>query len=140
MKAFIVFALLTLFAPLAFSSSLKDQIKSCSEIKPVDGRLACYDQLANSLDQHAIKEFGQEQKRISEEAPEQIEAKIVAIKMAAHDKRLITLDNGQLWKQSDSRGVNWKIGDAVVLERALFGSFFMVPSDGGHKLRVKRIK
>ncbi|WNZ54983.1 hypothetical protein QT397_19210 [Microbulbifer sp. MKSA007] len=140
MKAFIIFALLILSSSPIFADSLKNQVKSCSEIKPQEGRLTCYDQIANSLDQQEVKEFGQEQKRIAEEAPNQIEAEIVAIQMAAHQKRMISLNNGQIWKQNDSKGVNWKIGDLVVVERAMFGSFFMKPADGGPKLRVKRIK
>ncbi|WP_444931683.1 hypothetical protein ACJJIF_07945 [Microbulbifer sp. SSSA002] len=140
MKVALIFTLLALSSPPVFAESISDQIKACSGIKSQENRLDCYDRVAHSLEERAVREFGHEQKLASEEAPERIDAKIAAIQMGAHGKRFITLDNGQLWKQNDSSNVFWKVGDPVVVERALLGSFFMKPIDGGRKLRVKRIK
>ncbi|MCO1334092.1 hypothetical protein MO867_07020 [Microbulbifer sp. OS29] len=140
MKAPIIFALLALSSPLVFADSLTSQVKACSAIQSKESRLLCYDQAASSLEQLAVEGFGQEQKRIAQEAPEHIEARIVTIQTGAHDKQFISLDNGQLWKQNDSSRIHWKAGDLVVVERALFGSFFMKPLEGGKKLRVKRVK
>ncbi|WP_444925444.1 hypothetical protein ACJJI4_13155 [Microbulbifer sp. TRSA002] len=140
MKTPTIFALLVLSPSLVIAAPLKSQVKSCSEIKSQENRLICYDQIANSLDDYAVKEFGQEKRGVDDDAPKQIEAKIIAIQMSAHEKRLISLDNGQMWKQNDSKGVSWKVGDQVIVERALLGSFFMKPVDGGRKLRVKRVK
>ncbi|WP_444914271.1 hypothetical protein ACJJI3_01170 [Microbulbifer sp. ZKSA004] len=140
MKTALIFSMLVLISPSIFAQSVASQIKSCSETKPQDKRLSCYDQIAASLEQHAVRDFGREQKLASEEAPEKIDAKITAIQMGAYNKRFITLDNGQVWKQNDSSRVFWNVGDSVIVERALLGSFFMKPADGSRKLRVKRIK
>ncbi|WP_444917731.1 hypothetical protein [Microbulbifer sp. JMSA003] len=140
MKVPFIFVIFVLLAPSVFAESITNQIKSCAGIEPRDNRLACYDQVAASLEHQAAVAFGYEQKLISEEAPQKIDAKIVDIHIGAHEKRFITLDNGQLWKQNDSSRVFWKVGDSVIIERALLGSFFMKPADGGRKLRVKRIK
>ncbi|WP_444933748.1 hypothetical protein [Microbulbifer sp. JTAC008] len=140
MKTALIFSMLVFLSPSIFAQSITSQIKSCSEIESQNKRLSCYDQIAASLEQHAVRDFGHEQKLASEEAPEKIDAKITAIQMGAYNKRFITLDNGQVWKQNDSSRVFWNVGDSVIVERALLGSFFMKPADGGRKLRVKRIK
>lgn len=91
------------------------------------------------LAKRAEQDSGQEYKQ-TEEAPESIEAKIAEIQEGAHNKKIVTLENGQVWKQNDAGRIFWKSGDLVVVERAMFGSFFMKPADGGKKMRVKRLK
>ncbi|SDZ86538.1 hypothetical protein SAMN05216562_0859 [Microbulbifer marinus] len=132
--------LLALLATGASADSLANQLKGCSSIEADTERLACYDALSNSLTERAEQHFGQEQQRVIEEAPDSIEATIAQIDKVAYGKLLITLDNGQVWRQNDSGRVNWKTGDSVTVERALFGSFLMKPTDGGRNLRVKRVK
>lgn len=135
---------LTTGAATAQADSLDRQLRGCASIEKDSERLACYDTLSQSLkrarEQRAESDFGQEQKRIAEEAPKSIEATIAAIDEAAYGKLVITLDNGQVWRQKNSERVHWKSGDAVVVERALFGSFLMKPAAGGRSLRVKRVK
>lgn len=127
-----------LFAAGASADSITSQIKGCSTIESDSERLSCYDALSQSLEQRAERDFGQEQQRIAEEAPESITATITDIQKAAYGKLLITLDNGQVWRQNDSTRVFWKSGDSVEVERAMFGSFFMREVEGSRKMRVKR--
>ncbi|WP_141398452.1 MULTISPECIES: hypothetical protein [Microbulbifer] len=135
---------LTLFLSLfvlacgASADSLTNQMRGCASIKSDNERLACYDALSKSLDARAEDIFGQEQKRIVEEAPEQITAQVKAIQKGAYGKAIIVLDNGQVWRQNDSGRILWDAGDSVVVERGLFGSFFMKSTGGGRKIRVKR--
>lgn len=54
----------------------------------------------------------------------------------------ITLENGQIWRQTDNRRVNYskrKGVDQAVVKQAAFGSF-MMKLDGGVAFRVKRIQ
>jgi len=132
--------LLALLATGANADSLSGQLQGCATIAADSERLACYDTLSKTLDGRAEQNFGQERKRIAEEAPDSIEATIAGIQEAAYGKLLITLDNGQVWRQNDSARVNWESGDPVIVERALFGSFFMKQPDGGRRMRVKRVK
>ncbi|WP_323844664.1 hypothetical protein [Microbulbifer magnicolonia] len=140
MRSILIFPALVLLAASASADSVSKQLKGCASIAADAERLACYDALSNSLEQRAEQNFGQEQQRIAEEAPESIEGTIAEIREIAHDKLLITLENGQVWRQNDSGRFNWKSGDAVIVERALFGSFLMKPTDGGRTMRVKRVK
>lgn len=127
-------------AGTAGAVSLADQVQRCVAIQNDSERLACYDALGGSLEQRAEQSFGREQQQIAEEAPDSINAAIAELRDAAYGKLLITLDNGQVWRQNDSTRVNWKSGDTVIVERALFGSFFMKGADGGRSMRVKRVK
>ncbi|WOR13588.1 hypothetical protein RYZ27_07370 [Hyphomonas sp. FCG-A18] len=54
----------------------------------------------------------------------------------------ITLENGQIWRQTDNRRVNYSKREGVdqaVVKQAAFGSF-MMKLDGGVAFRVKRIQ
>lgn len=140
MRTLATLPFITLFAVATAADSLTAQLQDCVAIETDSERLACYDALSQSLNQRAEQNFGQERKTIAEEAQDTIEAAIVQIDQAAYGKLLVTLDNGQIWRQKDGARVNWKDGDTVVVERALFGSFLMKPVDGGRSLRVTRVK
>ncbi|WP_193164707.1 hypothetical protein [Microbulbifer hainanensis] len=131
---------LLLLASHASADSLTDQLRDCAAIKQDSERLACYDDLSGSLDKRAKQNFGREQTQISEEAPDSISVKIATIQSGAYGKLIITLDNGQVWRQNDSVRVHWDSGEQVLVERGAFGSFFMKLESGGRKIRVKRIK
>lgn len=138
---------LTLLAALPFftyqasAESIKEQLQQCSQFSDDGKRLSCYDQVTGNLRQHAEKQFGQEQKKVIEEAPESITATIASVEKGAYDKYTFTLDNGQVWRQVDGGGrVIWRGGEQIKLDRGAFGSFFMRKVTGGRSLRVKRIQ
>ncbi|WP_066965080.1 hypothetical protein [Microbulbifer sp. Q7] len=136
-------ASLALLASLALPTSattLAEQLQQCSQFDDDNKRLACYDKLSGSLKQHAERQFGQEQKQVIENAPESISATITSAKEGAHGKFIFTLDNGQVWRQTDSNRSIWRGGEQVTLERGALGSFFMRKTTGGRSLRVKRVK
>lgn len=139
MRTFTLAALL-LVATGAGANSITNQLKGCASLEKDSERLACYDALSRSLDERAEENFGREQERIAEEAPDSIKAKVDRIQEAAYGKLVITLDNGQVWRQNDSTRVTWDQGDTVMVERALFGSFMMKKMGGARSMRVKRLK
>ncbi|WKD51500.1 hypothetical protein [Microbulbifer spongiae] len=139
MKVLLPLSLLALLAPGISANTLSEQLQQCSRITPDSSRLICYDKLNAALEQSAEQNFGRGQQQISQ-APQSIQATITHIRAAAHNKRIITLDNGQIWGQSDGSRVHWKAGDPVVVERGLLGSFFMKPAEGRRKIRVKRLR
>ncbi|WP_299946017.1 hypothetical protein [uncultured Microbulbifer sp.] len=139
MKALLPLPLLALLVPDVSANTLSEQLQECSHITPDNSRLICYDKLSATLGQRAEQDFGHEQKKISQ-APQSIEATITHIQAAAYDKRIITLDNGQIWRQNDDKRIHWNVGDPIVVERGLLGSFFMKPAEGRRKIRVKRLK
>lgn len=52
----------------------------------------------------------------------------------------ITFDNGQVWKQSDSRKLRLKKGDDVEISTAMLGTFFLKKVNTKKTIRVKRLK
>ena len=67
---------------------------------------------------------------------------VTSIKSSKINGLTITLENGQVWQQSDSRRVNYSKRRGVeeaTIKRASFGSF-MIKLDGGVAFRAKRIK
>lgn len=139
MKASLLAGLL-LAAGVASANPLHEQLQTCASMKDNETRLRCYDTLSGGLEDQAQQDFGRERQRISEEAPRSIAATIAGIQPGAYDKLTVTLDNGQVWRQTDSVHVNWKSGEQVVLERGAFGSFFMKKASGGRGIRVKRLQ
>ena len=135
---------LAIFVTQALPSSaetLNEQLKQCSQLSDDQKRLGCYDKLAGNLQQHAEKQFGQEQQQAVEEAPDSITATITEATKGAHGKYTFTLDNGQVWRQAESsRSAIWRGGEQVVVERGALGSFLMRKTTGGRSLRVKRLK
>ncbi|NKF51263.1 hypothetical protein G3R49_11925 [Shewanella sp. WXL01] len=84
------------------------------------------------------QEFGLKKK--VEEEVEKISATIVNVKKDPYDAFIITLDNGQVWKQSESRRYKLKPGQVVSIETGMFGSFNLGVEDRNSTTRVKRVK
>ena len=69
-----------------------------------------------------------------------IEAKITHIARTGYDKFVVTLDNGQTWRQTDTKKLRLRHGDAVRISSAAFGSFLLEKSTGSRMIRVQRIE
>ncbi|MFQ5548796.1 MAG: hypothetical protein ACE5FV_10920 [Woeseia sp.] len=52
---------------------------------------------------------------------------------------VITLDNGQVWRQTDASRLRLAKDDQVTIERAAFGSFRLKKVGRSTMMRVKRI-
>ncbi|MEX2962387.1 hypothetical protein [Microbulbifer sp. TYP-18] len=133
-----------LVATNASADPVGSQLQACAAIADDTERLHCYDTLSQTLQQQVEQQreqnFGREQQQVAEESPKSINAHIATVQKVAYGKLLITLDNGQVWRQTDSTRVSWKPGDAMRVDRALFGSFLMREVDAGRSVRVKRVR
>lgn len=69
----------------------------------------------------------------------QIEARVSKIKTFATGYAVITLDNGQVWKQVDSSRLRLSGNDQITIRRAAFGSFMLRKTGRKTIMRVKRI-
>ncbi|MFI2810738.1 MULTISPECIES: hypothetical protein [Microbulbifer] len=140
MRKITLLALLALCPALAQADPLPQQLRDCAGIEADAERLACFDRVAGSLDELARKNFGKEQEAATREAPESIVATIEKVEEGAYGKHIFYLENGQVWRQNDSKFVSWEAGQQVEVDRGLFGSFFMRDADGGRSIRVKRVR
>ena len=142
--------LLILFALPAVAAD--DALLECRQIEDIAERVACYDNIVDSRSEpadipDAQSLFGKndaDAKRIVEttldiEQIDHVEAVITNIQKSASRKLVVTLDNGQTWRQLDSRPIHFKSGEAVIVREASLNSFLMEKKSGSRSIRVKRV-
>lgn len=143
-----------------------DATHPCAAVKNPEARLACFDAAFAAPREHegrdksppvttapqtaaeVIADFGltraqleaRDPERGSEPRLERIEAKVEEIQYRSTGERIIKLDNGQVWLQTEVtvRGP-LSIGDEVVIRRAALNSFHIV-TPARVALRVRRIQ
>jgi len=86
--------------------------------------------------------FGLEPKREpEEERPHKRQLKWTKKKRDAYGKWIITLENGQVWRQTDSTRFSFKNSEQwVVVSRGALGSYFLGEPERNRRIRVKRVK
>jgi len=70
---------------------------------------------------------------------DQMDARVSEVRKSATGKAIITLDNGQVWKQIDSSRLRLSSDDQVTIRRASLGSFMLYKTGSKSLMRVKRI-
>ena len=132
-------------AGLCMASSLAASDKQpCSQIPDDAERLACYDKTfpPGPFDKAAVaaagaKSFGKSEKKSTASS---IQAGVVSIKYLVRNQRQFTLDNGQVWYETDKgQSVNVKVGDKITIKDAAMSSYLLI-TPGGASIRVKRLK
>lgn len=80
--------------------------------------------------------------RSSAEQPatlDRLEAKVVSVRKRPRGEQVLTLDNGQVWEQTETRNEpQFAAGDVVVIRKASLGSFLLTRANGSPTTRVKR--
>lgn len=141
--------LLLLFALPAVAAD--DALLECRQIEDIAERVACYDEIVDSQSEpdevpDAQSLFGKndaDAKRIVEttldiEQIDRVEAVITDVRESANRKLVVTLDNGQTWRQLDNQPMRLKTGEAVIVREASLNSFLMEKKSGSRSIRVKR--
>lgn len=126
----------------------------CLEIADADARLACYDRFArtrraghpspvappDAAPASAEARFGNAQAERKGRI-EAIHANIAATGVNGFGKLVVTLDNGQVWLQTDGKRYRAAVGDAVTVRRSSYGPGFRLKTEGGRRfIQVKRIR
>lgn len=86
-----------------------------------------------------VDDFGRTTSRPSDELQE-ITGKVKTVTSNNQRKLIITLENGQAWRQTDSDSLMVKAGHNVIIEKAAFGSFLLNVEGSNRKIRVKRVE
>ncbi|MDP5134000.1 MAG: type VI secretion protein [Paraglaciecola sp.] len=161
-----IYALFLFVSAGALSQTLDKQLADCRIINDATKRLVCYDNIAKpatpvenprpvealtesasvkqveaqSRTDERVKNFGLEQKIAAEqELDEKLYSTISELKTDLRKKLILQLENGQVWRQSDSQIFRVKEGDKIYLERGALGSFFLGKEGINKRIRVKRI-
>lgn len=129
----------------------------CAALADPDARLACYDRafppaVARAQDPAATqrRDFGlsgveREERQaargvVPAPALDRIRGKVTALRIAADGRRMVELDNDQLWllTEGSTRG-RIELGDEVTVRAAALSSFMLV-TKGGAGLRARRVR
>ena len=65
---------------------------------------------------------------------------VTSVKEAAYGELIISLDNGQQWRQIGSDSMRLKENDTIVISRGAFNSFLLKQDGKNRSIRVKRTK
>ncbi|HEX6636439.1 MAG TPA: hypothetical protein VF033_02180 [Steroidobacteraceae bacterium] len=130
------------------------ELRSCVGIERNTERLACFDRGVAALlgaegaaAPSAESSFGLVATTPRADAIRDVEgedlrkvvARVTAVTAANDGSSVVTLDNGQVWRQISGGMMLLKVGDEVTINRAALGSFQMlVPS--GRNGKVKRVR
>ncbi len=119
-----------------------DSVEKCTQIAAPVERLACYDSVFPPIvkgDVEAVG-FGLSSKPVDKPEPVKLEAIVISFSTMRDGKRLITLDNGQVWRETESKPmIIIKKDMPVTVRGAAMGTYVLVIS-GNVALRVKRVK
>ena len=127
----------------------------CAHVRNDTDRLACYDQAfgkpaaSAAASSPAPKEqFGFTEKEMARNtgqsaapaAPDSVTAAIKSLDRRRDGKFVVTLDNAQVWAQSEINSqADVQAGDAITVRRGALGSYLLV-TKAGIGTRVKRVK
>ncbi|TKB51141.1 hypothetical protein FCL40_00875 [Ferrimonas sediminicola] len=134
---------------LACYDKAAEAVVHCAAHKDRLDRLLCFDGLAKpaaavpaqapaAAPATTDQRFGLNNERPEE--PEAISQAISKMKTDPYGKFIVTLENGQVWKQIDSRRFRLDQGVPVTIRKASLGSFILSQSDGSKSARVKRVQ
>ncbi|MDJ0710632.1 MAG: hypothetical protein QNJ14_09590 [Woeseiaceae bacterium] len=79
------------------------------------------------------------EKSLAIEQLEHIKATVADVQESPGQKPILALENGQIWRQIDSKTLHLKSGDAVVIRKASLSSFLLEKASGSRRIRVRRI-
>ena len=85
-------------------------------------------------------DFGLEHKRDLTKETSEITVTINTVKKNPRDKYVLTFSDGSVWQQTDRTHLKLEEGQAVSVERGLFGSFFLSVEGLNKRIKVKRVK
>ena len=154
----------------ASSVDLKTQLLSCQQITGEEQRLSCFDQIVSRLDatpviaesapepinrvvetpvatatqtpalqQQLAEKFGLKKPK-PEEVIEEIASKVSAVGVDLNKKMLVTLENGQQWRQIDREYLHIQPGDSCIVKRGAIGSFLLGIEGSKKRIRVRRVE
>ena len=83
-------------------------------------------------------EIQREAKRKSEKEVSEITAVVGKVEESLRGKLIITLADGQVWRQTDNEDLKIKAGQTVTISRGMLGAFYLKKQGTNSRIRVKR--
>jgi hypothetical protein len=133
---------------LVNGGNIEDALRRCAKTTEQAQRLACFDAIVSTLPQVEADRFGMtadiERKRdpvaVQQAKDAVLGGKIAGRSQAPHGEWTFTLDNRQVWIETEPRpNVNFAVGEEVHIEHGAMSSLWLV-ADQHRKVRVKRLQ
>lgn len=145
---------------LTTGSTYAATLKDCLGIEDPLVRVACYDDIVRAMDAERAtdhknsdrssntpnepatkeKKFGLKQTIAKEDSDlKTLEQVIAEISRDPRGLLLVTLDNGQVWRQIDQAKLNLKPGNRIEIKAGFGGSFYL-SRNGSRSLKVRRVR
>ena len=136
----------------ALTNPLETGLVKCSKESEQAARLACFDALVTTIPAVDADKFGLTADIARKHPPSEADAavaaaaekvalpgKIVALRLAPRGEIIFTLDNRQVWMQTEVEpSKRFSLGDAVQIEHGAMGSYWLA-ADKARKTKVKRV-
>lgn len=157
MRVFIFAAVVLVAAPTAMAQgALQGKLVGCANIADAPQRHACFDALVPELKQVSEAQFGApaakpsaltapigatQTAKAAPVEPDQVSLKLSTMTRATDGSMSFTMENGQVWKQSDTKQLGgFGKGPWTAEIRKAMGGSFLLQVNGGGAIRVKRVK
>lgn len=85
-----------------------------------------------------IENFGKEHRVQPQQEVDQLVATVAAVAITPRKTLVITLENGQTWRQTDSAFLNLAARDTINIRRGTLGAFFLSKEGTNRSIRVRR--
>jgi len=82
--------------------------------------------------------FGLEHRQDTDAMISKLYASVTKVAKSARGMSIITIDNGQVWRQNDGSALKIKQGYSVYIERGLLGAFYLGKDGLNRRMKVKR--
>ncbi|MGH8231335.1 MAG: hypothetical protein ACRESY_05890 [Steroidobacteraceae bacterium] len=131
----------------AATDPLDASLRRCGAETDQTRRLACFDALVAALPKVEADRFGMTADIAHKRDPEAeraaqtaiLPATIIAVGQGGHGELIFTLDNHQVWMQTQAEpGKHFDVGEAVHIEHGAMGSLWLAASKA-RMTKVKRI-
>ena len=137
-------AVFVVFAACACPGAEKEPQHPCASVRDDSDRLACYDDaFGKPVKAKSPDQFGLPPEKPSPSTPAEpvtITAAVTKLDRLHDGKFVVTLDNSQVWSQSEINSqADVRVGDSVTVRRGALRSYLLV-TKAGIATRVKRIR
>lgn len=85
-----------------------------------------------------VKNFGLAKVIEPQDKVEKITSLVSAVQKNPYGKLIVTLESGQVWRQTNSTTLRLKPGQEVYVEEGALGSYFLGKESSNKRIRVKR--
>ncbi len=145
---------LLLSAAMPAAAAALPATHACARIVAPTERLDCYDRAfppvhdtqaeareqARTFGLGPRHSAGRDQPAAEDGLGRSMASQVVSVDRNREGERVFTLNNGQVWRQSESSVLGLvRAGDAISIRAGSFGSYLLI-TPGGVPLRVKRIR